>query len=107
MKTPIALLKEFAPEFEKNQMEEKSLLFDHPDYQAIPAKYKVLIGIAAAATAGSNTCTIMWVKMARYQGISKKEITEALMVARYMKQATVNDTANDAFSFLSTEPEST
>ena len=57
MKTPMELLKDFAPEFAKNQMDERTLLFEHPNYQAVPAKYKLLIGIAAAAIAGSNTYT--------------------------------------------------
>lgn len=100
MKTPMELLKEFAPEFAKNQMEEKALLFEHPQYQAIPSKYKLLIGIASAAIAGSDTCTQMWVKMAKVQGITKEEITEAIMVARYMKQATVNDTVANAFIMI-------
>lgn len=103
MKIPMDLLKEFAPEFAKNQVDEKVLLFEHPNYQAVPAKYKLLIGIAAAAIAGSETCTEMWVKMAKDQGITNAEITEAIMVARYMKQATVNDTVSNVFRFLSPE----
>jgi hypothetical protein len=35
-KTPMDLLKEFAPEFAKHQMDEKALLFDNEKYQAIP-----------------------------------------------------------------------
>lgn len=103
MKTPMELLQEFAPEFAKNQMDEKGLLFEHENYQAIPAKYKLLIGIAAAAIAGSDTCTQMWVKMAKEKGVSSQEITEAIMVARYMKQATVNDTVSNALRGLTTD----
>jgi len=97
-------LKGFAPEFAQNQMEEKALLFENPNYQAVPAKYKLLAGIASAAIIGSDTCTQMWVKMAKEQGVTNKEIIEAMMVARYMKQATVNDTVSHAFEFLSSEP---
>ena len=100
MKTPMELLKEFAPEFAKNQMDERTLLFEHPNYQAVPGKYKLLIGIAAAAIAGSDTCTQMWVKMARDKGVTNAEITEAIMVARYMKQATVNDTVANSLHLL-------
>lgn len=103
MKSPMELLKAFAPEFAKNQMDERALLFEHPNYQAVPAKYKLLIGIASAAIAGSDTCTQMWVKMAKDQGVIDAEITEAVMVARYMKQATVNDTVSNAFRLLSLE----
>jgi len=103
MRTPMELLKEFAPEFAKNQMDEKALLFENPNYQAVPEKYKLLIGIASAAIAGSDTCTQMWVKMAKEKDITNNEITEAIMVARYMKQATVNDTVSNALRFLSPE----
>ena len=101
MKTPMESLKQFAPEFAENQLAEKALLFENAEYQTVPAKYKLLIGIAAAAIANSATCTEMWTKMAKSQGVGDAEITEAVMIARYMKQATVNDTAARAFEFLS------
>jgi AhpD family alkylhydroperoxidase len=103
MKTPMDLIKEFAPEFAQNQMEERALLFEHPGYQAVPGKYKLLIGIAAAAIVGSDTCTQMWVKMAKEKGVTNAEITEAIMIARYMKQATVNDTVSNTLRLLSPE----
>ena len=99
-KTPMELLKEFAPEFAKNQMEEKALLFDSEKYQSVPAKYKLLVGIGVAAALGSDTCTQMWTKMAMEKGVTKEEITEAIMVARYMKQATVNDTVRNTLDLL-------
>lgn len=101
--TPMELVKKFAPEFARNQMEEKQLLFEHQNYQQVPAKYKLLTGIAVAAALGSQTCTEMWVKMARSQGVSAAEITEAMMVARYMKQATVNDTISSSLQKLAEE----
>jgi AhpD family alkylhydroperoxidase len=94
------VLTDVAPEFAAHQMAERALLFDHPDYQAVPSRYKLLIGIAAAAIAGSQTCTHMWVRMATQQGVTRQEITEAILVARYMKQATVNDTAAAALAEL-------
>ena len=101
MKTPIDLLKEFAPEFAQHQMDEKVLLFEHEKYQAVPKKYKLLAGIALAAVLNSDTCTRMWVKQAKAEGITNQEIAEAIMVARYMKQATVNDTVANTFQLLS------
>jgi len=91
-KTPMELLKEFAPEFAQHQMNDKALLFENEKYQAVPKKYKLLAGIAVAAALGSDTCVKMWTKQAREAGITTGEIVEAIMVARYMKQATVNDT---------------
>lgn len=90
MKTPMELLKAFAPEFAKNQMDKKALLFEHPDYQSVPAKYKLLISVAAAAIAGSETCTEVWATMAEEQRATNAEIVETMMTAQYMKRATVN-----------------
>ena len=74
-KTPMELLKEFAPE--------------------------LLAGIAVAAALGSDTCVKMWVKQARDAGITTPEIVEAIMVARYMKQAVVNDTVANTLGLIS------
>ena len=89
------------PNSRRTRWTKRALIFEHPNYQAVPAKYKLLIGIAAAAISGSDTCTQMWVKMAIDQGVTNAEITEAIMVARYMKQATVNDTVSNALRLLS------
>lgn len=97
---PMELLKEFAPEFAQNQIDEKALIFENKKYQNIPAKYKLLIGIASAAIIGSDTCTQMWTQMAKEQSVSNEEIVEAVMIARYMKQATVNDTICNSLNFL-------
>jgi len=98
--TPMELLKQVAPEFAKHQMDERALLFDHPKYLSVPKKYKLLAGIAVAAALGSDTCTQMWTKMAQENGISAQEIVEAILVARYMKQATVNDTASGSLRLI-------
>lgn len=100
-KTPMDLLREFAPEFAEHQMADKALLFDHEKYQAMPKKYKLLAGIAAAAVLNSDTCTRMWVKQAKQAGVTTQEIAEAIMVARYMKQAVVNDTVANTLRLLS------
>ena len=99
-KSPMDLLKQFAPEFAKNQMEEKALLFENDKYQAVPKKYKMLVGIGVAAALGSDTCTQMWTLMAKQSGITNEEIIEAMQVARFMKQATVNDTIANSLLFL-------
>jgi alkylhydroperoxidase/carboxymuconolactone decarboxylase family protein YurZ len=100
-KTPMELLKEFAPEFAKHQMDDKALLFENEKYQTVPKKYKLLAGIAAAAALGSDTCVRMWVKQSKDAGITNDEIIEAIMVARYMKQAVVNDTVANTLALLS------
>jgi len=101
--SPMELLKQFAPEFAKNQMEEKNLLFENEKYQNVPNKYKMLVGIGVAAALGSDTCTQMWTKMAKSSGVRNEEIVEAMQVARYMKQATVNDTIAQSLALLQPE----
>lgn len=102
-KTPMELLKHFAPEFAENQMQEKSLIFENEKYQKVPNKDKMLIGIGVAAALGSDTCTQMWTKMAKQNGASNEEIVEAMQVARFMKQATVNDTIANSLKILKGE----
>ena len=102
-KSPMELLKQFAPEFAENQMQEKALIFENEKYQKIPNKYKILIGIGVTAALGSDTCTQMWTKMAKQNGVSNEEIVEAMQVARYMKQATVNDTIANSLKLLDGE----
>jgi AhpD family alkylhydroperoxidase len=97
------LLKQFAPEFAENQMQEKSLLFENEKYQKVPGKYKMLVGIGAAAALGSDTCTQMWTKLAKQKGVTNDEIVEAMKAAHYMKQATVNDTIADSLRILEGE----
>jgi alkylhydroperoxidase/carboxymuconolactone decarboxylase family protein YurZ len=60
----------------------------------------MLVGIGVAAALGSDTCTQMWTKMAKSVGVSNEEIVEAMQVARYMKQATVNDTIAGSLEYL-------
>ena len=94
------LLKEFAPELAAHQTKEKALFMKNENYQAIPGKYKLMIGIAAAAVLMSDTCTKMWKKMAKANGVTDAEIVEAMLVARYMKQATVNDAIANSLQLL-------
>jgi len=102
-KSPMELLKQFAPEFAENQMQEKSLIFENKNYQKVPNKYKMLVGIGVAAALGSDTCTQMWTNMAKQNGVAIEEIVEAMNVARYMKQATVNDTIANSLKILDGE----
>ena len=81
-------------------MQEKSLIFENENYQKVPDKYKMLIGIGVAAALGSDTCTQMWTKIAKQNNVTNEEIVEAMQVARYMKQATVNDTIANSLRIL-------
>jgi AhpD family alkylhydroperoxidase len=98
--TPMDLLKQIAPEFAQNQFDQRALLFESPKYQTVPLKYKLLAGISVAAALGSVTCAEMWTKMALQKGVTPAEISEAILVARYMKMATVNDTASSSVQMI-------
>jgi len=101
--TPMDLIKQIAPEFAQNQFDQRALLFESPQYQAVPLKYKLLVGISVAAALGSVTCTEMWTKMALQKGVTSAEISEAILVTRYMKMATVNDTVSTSVQMILAE----
>jgi AhpD family alkylhydroperoxidase len=98
--TPVDILRAVSPEGAKTYMDHRAATMDNPALQAVPAKYKLLIGIGVAASLQSSTCTLMWTKQAKQAGVSDAEIVEAIIVARLMKMATVNDTAADALAWL-------
>mgnify|MGYP003768759011 FL=1 len=56
-----------------------------------------------AAALQSSTCTLMWTKQARQAGATDAEIAEALLVARLMKMATLNDAAAEALAWLGSD----
>jgi len=81
-------------------MEHKAATMENSALQAVPHKYKLLVGIGVAAALQSSTCTLMWTKLARQAGATNEEIAEAILVSRLMKMATVNDTAAEALAWL-------
>jgi len=98
--TPMDILSSVSPEGARTFMEHRQATLVNPLLQALPEKTKLLVGIGVAAALGSSTCTLMWTKLARKAGASREEIVEAVLVARLMKMATVNDTAADALAWL-------
>ncbi|MCK9459374.1 MAG: carboxymuconolactone decarboxylase family protein [Proteobacteria bacterium] len=101
--TPMDILRAVSPEGAKTYMDHRAATMDNPALQAVPVKYKLLIGIGVAASLQSSTCTTMWVKQAKQAGATDAEIVEAVLVARLMKMATVNDTAAEALAWLGSE----
>ena len=101
-KSPMEIQRAAAPEGAKTYLDHKSAVMENPELQAVPTKYKLLIGIGVAASLQSSTCTVMWTKQARQAGATDAEIVEAILVARLMKMATVNDTAAEAFAWMKT-----
>lgn len=103
-RTPIEILAGVSPVAAKTYMDHRSAVMENPEAQALPLKVKLLVGIGVAAALQSSTCTLMWVKQARKAGATDAEIAEALMAARLMKAATVNDTAAEALQWMLDHP---
>jgi len=99
--TPMDILRATVPEGAKTYLDHRAAIMENPELQAVPTKYKLLVGIGVAAALQSSTCTLMWTKLARQAGATQAEIAEAILVSRLMKMATVNDTAADALVWLS------
>jgi len=105
-KTPIEIMAEISPLAAKTYLDHRASVMENPELQSLPLKVKLLIGIGVASALQSSTCTLMWVKQAKKAGATDAEIAEALMVARLMKAATVNDTAIEALRWMLENKES-
>ena len=89
-----------SPEGAQSYLDHKAAVMENPELQALPAKYKLLVGIGVAAALRSNSCALMWTKMAKQAGATQAEIAEAILVSRLMTMATVNSAAEDALTWL-------
>ena len=66
----------------------------------IPPKYKLLMSIAISAALGSEHCITQYTEVAIRKGISKDEIVEALLLARFVKGTTVMSASTEAMRLL-------
>ena len=66
----------------------------------IPPKYKLLMSLAMSAALGVENCINTYTKVALRKGISKEEIMEAIVLARFVKATTVISTSAEAFRIL-------
>ena len=66
--TPIELLRAVSPEGVRTYMEHRASIMENPQFQTLPFKMKLLVGIGVAAALQSSTCTLMWTKHARKAG---------------------------------------
>jgi AhpD family alkylhydroperoxidase len=97
---PMEILRRISPEGARTYMDQRAAIMDNPGLSALPLATKLLVGIGVAAALQSSRCTLMWTRQARAAGISDDQIVEAILTARLMKAATVNDTAADALAWL-------
>lgn len=101
---PMEVMKGFSPEAARTYMQLRASVMDNPELRALPTTTKFLIGIGVASALQSSMCTLMWTKQAREAGVPDAEIVEAILVARLLKAATVNDTAAEALQWLTQNP---
>jgi AhpD family alkylhydroperoxidase len=99
---PMVLMSKVLPEWIPRQAQERRFVFDLPH---IPAKYKHLIMIAVAAAVSSHLCTETFVKIAHRSGVSKEEIGETIVTARFALASTVFASATEGLESLTKEGE--
>jgi len=97
---PMVLMSKVIPEWIPKQAQERKFVFDLPH---IPAKYKHLIMIAVAAAVSSHLCTETFIKIAKRAGVSKEEIGEAIIAARFALASTVFASATEGLEYLTGE----
>ena len=66
----------------------------------LPPKYKLLMSIAISAALGAEQCINTYTQVALQKGISKDEIVEALLLARFVKGTTVISSSTEAMRML-------
>ena len=97
---PMVLMSKVIPEWIPKQAQERKFVFDLPH---IPTKYKHLIMIAVASAVSSHLCTETFIKIAKRTGVSKEEIGEAIIAARFALASTVFDSAVEGLEYLTSE----
>ena len=97
---PMVLMSKVIPEWIPKQAQERKIVFDLPH---IPVKYKHLIMIAVASAVSSHLCTETFIKIAKRTGVSKEEIGEAIIAARFALASTVFASAVEGLEYLTSE----
>ena len=94
---PMVLMSRVLPEWIPKQAQERKFVFDLPH---IPPKYKHLIMVAVASAVSSHLCTETFIKIAKRAGVSKEEIGEAIIAARFALASTVFASAIEGLEYL-------
>ncbi len=95
---PMVLMSKLIPEWIPRQAQERKFIME--DLKSIPPKYKHLIMIAAAAAVGCHLCTETFIKLASRSGVTKEEIGETLLTARFALASTTFATALEGMEYL-------
>jgi alkylhydroperoxidase/carboxymuconolactone decarboxylase family protein YurZ len=94
---PMVLMSKVLPEWVPKQAQERKFVFDLPH---IPAKYKHLIMIAVASAVSSHMCTETFIKIAKRADVSKEEIGEAIIAARFALASTIFASSTEGLEYL-------
>ena len=94
---PMVLMSKLIPEMVPKQAQDRKFVMDLPH---IPPKYKQLIMIAVSAAVSCDLCTETFSKLAKRSGVTKEEIAEAIITARFALGSTVFASATEAFEHL-------
>ena len=97
---PMVLMSKVIPEWIPKQAQERKFVFDLLN---IPAKYKHLIMIAVASAVSSHLCTETFIKIASRSGVSKEEIGEAIIAARFALASTIFASAMEGLEYLNSK----
>jgi AhpD family alkylhydroperoxidase len=94
---PMVLMSKLIPEWIPRQAQGRQFVMELPN---IPPKYKHLMMIAVAAAVGSHGCAENFMKLAHRAGVTKQEIAEAIITARFALGSTVFAAATEGMEYL-------
>ena len=72
--TPMDVLRAAAPEGARTYLQHKASMMENPELQALPPKYKLLVGVGVAAALQSSGCTLRWSKLAKQAGRRRRRL---------------------------------
>ena len=94
---PMVLMSRVAPQAVLRQAADQKFVFEQPQ---IPMKYKTLMMIVATVAMGNEKCAKTQINQAKRAGITKEEIGEAILLARYALASTSFNTVVDGLELL-------
>ncbi len=94
---PMVLMSRVAPQAVLRQAADQKFVFEQPQ---IPMKYKTLMMIVATVAMGNEKCAKTQINQAKRAGITKEEIGEAILLARYALASTSFNTVVEGLELL-------
>ncbi len=72
--TPVEIMPAATPEGVRAHLEHTASMMENPELQALPPKYKLLVGIGVAAALQSSGCTLRRSKLAKQAGRRRRRL---------------------------------